>query len=28
VDAPTAECDSRDRAGQQLTLAAALGLDF
>jgi hypothetical protein len=26
--APTADCDSRDRAGQQLGLSAALGLDF
>jgi len=28
VDAPTAECDSRDRAGAQLGLTATLGLDF
>jgi hypothetical protein len=28
VDEPTARCDSRDRAGPQLGLSAALGLDF
>ena len=28
VSAPTADCDSRDRSGQQLGLSATLGLDF